>query len=267
MPSRLAGVGLYEITLTVTLVIVLGQFLVRRSRVGRRFFCLKTSERARRASLGVSPYRTKVMALLVSAVPAGLAGAFYLASQQFISPDSVSTTLSINVLEAIVLGGIASTWGPIAGTVLVVALPRCWVRLRQYSGIITGLILLAVVRAAPEGLAGTSWMRRLLGRGEHHQQETGFTSQRDPDEGDAVGSASHEYMTDLLTVRGERSGSQGDPDTGTHPDLVVADVTREVRRGAGRRPRELDRACGADSRAGGIERFGEDHPSQPRVGV
>ena len=72
------------------------------------------------------------MALLVSAVPAGFAGGLYLVSQQFISPDSVSTTLSINVLEAIVLGGIASTWGPIAGTVLVVGLTPLLGPLRQY---------------------------------------------------------------------------------------------------------------------------------------
>jgi ABC-type branched-subunit amino acid transport system ATPase component/ABC-type branched-subunit amino acid transport system permease subunit len=225
VPKRLAGVGLYEITVAVTLIIVLGQYLVRRSRVGRRLFCLKTSEELT-SSLGVSPYRTKVLALLVSAVPAGLAGAFYLASQQFISPDSVSTTLSINVLEAIVLGGIASTWGPIAGTVLVVGLTPLLGPLREYSGIITGLLLLAVVLVAPEGIAGSSWMRRVLGTSERAAWETEVTEVPKREEDDAARGASQAYLTRVLSARRD-TRPRGPQVAGGHPpDLVVEGVSR-----------------------------------------
>jgi branched-chain amino acid transport system permease protein len=162
VPSWLAGVGLYEITVVIALAMVLLQYLIRQSQVGRRFLCLKTSEELA-STVGVSPYRTKLLAFLVSAVPAGLAGAFYLASQQFISPDSISLTLSINVLEAIVLGGLAATWGPLVGTVLVVGLTPVLGPLQEYAGIVTGGVLLAIVLFAPDGLAGSSMIKRALG--------------------------------------------------------------------------------------------------------
>jgi branched-chain amino acid transport system permease protein len=151
---HLNGWSLYEACVGVTIVVVLASAAVLHSRIGRRFAVLRTSEELA-SSVGVSPYRTKLLAFVLGSAFGGLAGALYVYSQQFMSPDSASVTTSIYVLAACVVGGLGTVAGPVVGGLLVFGLNQFLGGLAQYQGIIFGFLLLAFVIGARDGIVGT----------------------------------------------------------------------------------------------------------------
>lgn len=154
-----SGMGLYETTVAIVALVTLASWALRHSQVGRRFLAMRASEELA-ASLGIVGYRTKLLAFLLSAAPAGLAGALYVYTQQFFSPGSASVDLSIYLLAGCVIGGFGTILGPVLGTALVFGLTEFLGGLAQYQGIIFGVILLAVVATVPDGFMGARWWRR-----------------------------------------------------------------------------------------------------------
>jgi len=151
--QRVAGVGLYQVTLAVVVVLVVASWLLLESRTGHRFVTLATSEELA-TSLGIPGYRTKLLAFLLSALPAGLGGAFYAYTQQFISPGSVSPQLSIYLLAACVVGGFGTVLGPYVGGLVVIGLSQYLGGFAQYEGIIFGALLVVFAVGLPEGIMG-----------------------------------------------------------------------------------------------------------------
>ena len=74
--------------------------------------------------MGVSVYKHKVMAFVISAGMAGLAGALFAYSEQYVAPNNFGFDLSISLLLAVTLGGRKSRVGPILGSVVIVLLPN-----------------------------------------------------------------------------------------------------------------------------------------------
>jgi branched-chain amino acid transport system permease protein len=143
------------------------------SRFGRSFRAVRDDEIA--ASLaGVHVARTKVIAFVVSAACAGLAGAFLGLSTGVVNTGEFPLTLSIQLLAAMVLGGTGSLLGMWWGAILLVYLPQ-WStslsgRFNLGSGvsaylatIIFGVVLIAVMIVAPTGVqGGLRWVQRRL---------------------------------------------------------------------------------------------------------
>ena len=102
-------------------VIVINRVLA--SRYGRAFEALRDSPIASDC-MGVSVYRHKVMAFVLSAAFAGLAGVMFAYSEQYIAPNNFSFDLSIQFLLAVTMGGRKSRLGPILGAAIVVYLPN-----------------------------------------------------------------------------------------------------------------------------------------------
>ena len=148
-----SGMLLYEVTLLALAAIILLSWLLLYSRIGRRFVTLRSSEELA-GSLGISGYRTKLLAFLLSALPAGLGGAFYVYTQQFFSSGSASTNLSIYLLAGCVIGGFGTVAGPILGALIVLGMSEFLGSLAQYQGIVFGVALIVIVLAAPEGIVG-----------------------------------------------------------------------------------------------------------------
>src|SRR6202041_2516008 len=98
------GMSLYYVGLFLVPLMAGYAWLIKYSRLGRQFGAIMAGEELAQ-SVGIQPYRTKLIAFILSAVPCGVAGAFYVYSQQFISPDSVGTTMSITILAGMVIGG------------------------------------------------------------------------------------------------------------------------------------------------------------------
>jgi branched-chain amino acid transport system permease protein len=102
-------------------VLVVNRIL--RSGFGRAFQALRDAPIASDC-MGVSVWRYKVFAFVISAAMAGLAGALYAYSEQYISPNTYSFELSILFLLAVTMGGRKSPIGSIIGASIIVLLPN-----------------------------------------------------------------------------------------------------------------------------------------------
>jgi branched-chain amino acid transport system permease protein len=73
--------------------------------------------------LGVRMMRTQTNAFVLSCALAGVAGGLLAVNLQFIRPDSFNVDLSVEYLAIIVIGGLASLWGPVLGALFVTMVP------------------------------------------------------------------------------------------------------------------------------------------------
>ncbi len=109
----------------VAVLMVLALVVVHRilkSHLGRAFEALRDSPVACDC-MGVSVYRYKVYAFVISAGLAGLAGALYTYSEEYISPNTYNFELTIMFLLAVIMGGRKTRSGALIGAVIVVMLP------------------------------------------------------------------------------------------------------------------------------------------------
>jgi branched-chain amino acid transport system permease protein len=123
-----------------------------RSHLGRAFEALRGSPVASDC-MGVSVYRYKVYAFVVSAGLAGLAGALYAYSEQYISPNTYNFEQTVLFLLAVIMGGRKTRTGAILGATIIVMLPKLLDDLDMFR---TGAVLLAVIVAIS---AGVAWKR------------------------------------------------------------------------------------------------------------
>ncbi|MFG1349797.1 ATP-binding cassette domain-containing protein [Xanthobacter autotrophicus] len=119
------------------------------SHLGRAFEALRDSPIASDC-MGVSVYKHKVIAFVVSAGFAGLAGALFAYSEQYIAPNNFGFELSVQFLLAVTVGGRKSRLGPILGAVIIVFLPNLLsdiVLFRYIAGTIAAIAVVAGVRS------------------------------------------------------------------------------------------------------------------------
>ena len=93
------------------------------SRLGYYFVAIREDQDAAE-SLGIDTTRYKTIALVLSAVLAGFAGAFYMNYMGYIDPKVVFALHDISVMAIMVVmvGGVATRWGPIVGAVIMILL-------------------------------------------------------------------------------------------------------------------------------------------------
>jgi ABC-type branched-subunit amino acid transport system ATPase component/ABC-type branched-subunit amino acid transport system permease subunit len=145
--KRLRDVEFYyvvAVALVVTLVVI--NRLVA-SRYGRAFEALRDSPIASDC-MAVSVYKHKVLAFVVSAGFAGLGGALFAYSEQYIAPNNFSFDLSIQFLLAVTMGGRKSRVGPMLGAAIVVYLPNLLADIDQFRAVAAGIALVAVLAGA-----------------------------------------------------------------------------------------------------------------------
>jgi ABC-type branched-subunit amino acid transport system ATPase component/ABC-type branched-subunit amino acid transport system permease subunit len=105
-------------------------------------------------SIGLNPIAVRVAAFVLSAMMAGLAGGIFASITAFISPESFPFFQSILFLLVVMIGGADRTLGPLLGAIVVVLLPEVLSFLAQYRLLFVGILLLLVLRLAPEGIVG-----------------------------------------------------------------------------------------------------------------
>jgi len=151
--KRLREVEYYYV---VAIALVLTVVVINRiigSRYGRAFEALRDSPIACDC-MGVSVYKHKVLAFVVSAGFAGLAGALYAYFRQYIAPEAFGFATSIEFLLAVAMGGRKSRLGPILGATIVVFLPNILADLELFritAGIIAAVAVAAALYAAKQG--------------------------------------------------------------------------------------------------------------------
>ncbi len=141
----------YLLIATLGLAILIAS-RIRHSVLGRAMIATRDSEIAAEQS-GVDTTRTKLLAFMIGAVYAGLAGCLYASSIRFISPDSFSGTQAILLMTMLIVGGMGSIAGCVAGAVALTILPEALRFLGQWYLVLYGLGVIAVIVMAPGGLA------------------------------------------------------------------------------------------------------------------
>jgi len=139
--------------------------LILHSRVGRVLVAIRQNEALIEAS-GVQTWHYKLLAFVVSASLAGLAGALYAHFIGFLNPDAFGVDHSLNAILAVILGGSGTLAGPAVGAFAVVFLPEYLRVAETYRLVIYGFILVAATIFMPRGLVplATQGWRSLLAR-------------------------------------------------------------------------------------------------------
>ncbi|RDI73723.1 ABC-type branched-chain amino acid transport system permease component [Gaiella occulta] len=161
-PVKLLGVSLdfnnwlYYLSWSLALVGYVLAWLLLRGRTGRAFRAVRDSETAA-ASSGVSLARYKTLASTVGAAYAGAAGALFAIATTFVNPDTFPISLSIFLLVGVVVGGLGSLTGLVAGAVFIQFLPL-WAQSVSNSpgapAVVYGVILIVVMLVLPGGFSG-----------------------------------------------------------------------------------------------------------------
>ncbi len=147
---------LYYLCWTLALVAYVVAWLLLRGRTGRAFRAVRDSETAAQSS-GVSLPTYKTLAFGVSAAYAGVAGSLFAIATTFVNPDTFPIALSILLLVGVVVGGLGSLVGLIAGAVFIQFLPIWSQEVSKSPGapsIVSGVVLIALMFVLPMGFAG-----------------------------------------------------------------------------------------------------------------
>ena len=124
-----------------------------RSAWGQAMRAIRDSEIAGQ-SIGLNPVAIRGVAFVLSAMMAGVAGGVFASITGFISPESFPFFQSILFLLVVMIGGSGRTLGPLFGAIIVVLLPEMLSFLAGYRLLFVGVLLLVVLRLAPEGIVG-----------------------------------------------------------------------------------------------------------------
>jgi len=146
---------MYWMALALSVAIIAMVYLLLRSRHGLALTAIRDSESASE-SLGVDTYRTKLMIYIVTALCTGLLGGFIFLQKLRISPESA---FSINdwtvvVIFMVVIGGIGTMEGPILGLMIYFAMREMLADYGSWYLILLGVVAVAVMLTAREGLWG-----------------------------------------------------------------------------------------------------------------
>jgi len=170
----------YYILMVIVILLTLGARNLMKTRVGRAFIAIRDADIAAE-TIGINLLWHKTMAFAVSAFYAGVAGGLYAFVLRFVEPEVFTLLLSILFLSMIVVGGLGSIFGAIAGACLLswldltlrnildVPLVGDWLKILSKSWfsitgvsniqfILFGLIIVLIMLFEPRGIFGI-WIR------------------------------------------------------------------------------------------------------------
>jgi branched-chain amino acid transport system permease protein len=144
-------IGYYYLVLAAAAAATALCALILHSRVGRVLVAIRQNETLIEAA-GVQTWRYKLLAFVVSASLAGVAGALYAHFIGFLNPDAFGVDHSLNAILAVILGGSGTLAGPVVGAFAVVFLPEYLRVAETYRLVMYGFILVAATIFMPRGL-------------------------------------------------------------------------------------------------------------------
>jgi branched-chain amino acid transport system permease protein len=157
---------IFWLALTLFLLCALVASNILRSRIGRAMIAVRDNETAA-AVMGVNRAVTKTVVFGLSAAMAGIAGSMFAIKLTLVEPIIPLFTIlgSIVFLVAMVIGGAATTWGPLIGA-LAYTYVNDWARTQGeersidgLGGVIFGVLLILLARFAPFGVVGARLVR------------------------------------------------------------------------------------------------------------
>ena len=154
----------YYLVLVAVIACYLTCLAIVRSRVGRALVALRENETLAQ-SVGIDPTHYLVLATMLSAGMAGLAGWLYAHYVRFVSPEVFLFTYTVTMVIMVVAGGKGTLAGPVVGAVIFTALPEALRAMAswQWQMLLYGVLLVLVLFFLPEGIVPSlraTWARR-----------------------------------------------------------------------------------------------------------
>ncbi|WP_284336124.1 ABC transporter permease [Comamonas sp. NoAH] len=139
---------------------VLGVYLLRRILFSPLGYALRAARDStlRADAIGLNVRRIQWVAFVIAGAFAGVAGALFVFSKGSVAPDSLGVTKSVDALVMVLLGGIQSLAGPIAGSATFTWLHDTVARNTDYWRAMMGGTMLLLVMLFPQGIAGLGQM-------------------------------------------------------------------------------------------------------------
>jgi branched-chain amino acid transport system permease protein len=145
--------NMYYVVLAIFLLAFLLIFRVIHSPFGNVLKAIRENE-PRAISLGYDAERYKLLAFVLSATLAGLAGATKAIVFQLASLTDVHWTMSGEVVLMTLLGGMGTIFGPVVGAFAIIGLENYLAGFGQWVTVITGTIFVVCVLAFRRGIVG-----------------------------------------------------------------------------------------------------------------
>ncbi|WP_199111180.1 branched-chain amino acid ABC transporter permease [Collimonas sp. PA-H2] len=153
-PLGLNGIPLKTEWWHIVLLLALTLYILarmRRSKIGRAFEAIKEDEVAARL-MGVNVAGYKLLAFVVGAAIAGVAGGLNAHYTFTIGPGNYAFENAVEILTMAVFGGTGSLVGPTLGGMLLTLLPEALRDFNSYRSVVNGLILVLVILYLPKGI-------------------------------------------------------------------------------------------------------------------
>ncbi|RJR17957.1 MAG: branched-chain amino acid ABC transporter permease [Nitrospiraceae bacterium] len=159
----------YIILIIAAVTFILVKKLIH-SKLGYYFVAIREDQDAAE-SLGINTTLYKTIALCISGVLTGIAGAFYTSYMGYIDPHVAFALhdISIITIMIVMVGGVATFWGPFVGALIMVLLAEF---IRSMPGLGTahqtffGVLLIVIIIFLPNGVVGDfKKLKRLVGLG------------------------------------------------------------------------------------------------------
>jgi branched-chain amino acid transport system permease protein len=164
IPSAFEGpirgqLGLFAIAVFAIACVAIVRWLMH-GPYGRAVTAMRNDEQALE-SLGRSPMAIKVMLFAMACGMAGVVGGFYAHHFLYLTPEQFGTFASTALLTMVVVGGAATTWGPVLGAILITLLPEA-IRfldmpisvMAPAQGVMFSVLVLIFMYLRPQGLLG-----------------------------------------------------------------------------------------------------------------
>src|SRR5213594_3785574 len=157
LPGIPGWVSFFWVGAGVLSVILVSRHLAQ-STHGRALFAIRDDEIAAE-SLGVNTTAYKVLAFVIGAFFAGVAGGLFAHYLSYLNPNSFTFIKSIEVIAMVVLGGMGSVSGSVLAAVILTLLPEVLRPVKDYRMVIYSLMLIVLMITRPQGLFGNRELR------------------------------------------------------------------------------------------------------------
>ena len=161
----------YHVVLVLLALVIVLLHRLSGARFGRVIAAIRDNE-TRAEAVGYPVFRYKLACFVIAGAVAGLAGALLASHGRYVNPGVLHWTQSGTLMIMVILGGVGRLWGGVIGAFVLLALehviadyPVAWIsalvpNYQQHSALAVGIVLLAIVLFAPQGIAGLLARRR-----------------------------------------------------------------------------------------------------------
>jgi branched-chain amino acid transport system permease protein len=152
--NTLDPIQFFAIAFGILAIVLFGAGRLAKARFGLALSAARQNAE-RVETVGLTPFRLRLVAFVISGAITGLAGALFADLNRFVSPTMFSWHTSGEIMVFVILGGVGRLFGPVAGAALYILLEHTLGGLSEFWHVYLGLLLLLVVLFARGGLIGT----------------------------------------------------------------------------------------------------------------